>query len=96
MELLQNRINELNSAIINITGNKVQVTGFYNPKLLQSHLDSGNLNYLSQGIYDIKEINFNDVLNNSLFVILENSIEQKRIQFEQAFKDTLKLNNSSK
>lgn len=96
MNLLQIRINELNSAIVNFVGNKVHITGFYNAKMLQSYLETGKDNHQSKGIYDKKEFSFNNVMNNSLFVIQENGIEQQRIQFEQISKETLKLNNSSK
>lgn len=96
LTLLQSRINELNCAIINFVENKVYLTGFYSEKMMRLHLDEARDNHHSKGIYDKEEINFNKVLNNSLFIIQENGIEQKRIQYQQVFKDILKLKNSNK
>lgn len=96
LPLLQSRLNELNCAIINFVGNKVYLTGFYSEKMMRLHLDEARDNHHSKGIYDKEEINFNKVLNNSLFIIQENGIEQKRIQYQQVFKDILKLKNSNK
>lgn len=92
--LLQNRINELYSAIINFVDNKVYITGFYNAKMLECYLNTQKDNHQSKGIYDRENIDFSEVQNNALFVIQENGIEIKRIQYQQIFKDTLKSANS--
>lgn len=94
--LLQNRINELNSAIINFIEKKVHITGFYNAKMLLAHLNEGKDNHQSKGIYDKEEFDLFSTINNALFIIQENGIERKRIQFVQIYKETLKLNGSSK
>ncbi|WAA08609.1 hypothetical protein [Fervidibacillus albus] len=39
--MLQNRINELNSALLDIYGNKVQVTGFTREEMLLKYLNEG-------------------------------------------------------
>lgn len=71
VNLLQVRINELDSAIINIVQNKIHITGFFNEERLMSHLEKGKDNWRSKGIYDKDEISFSNVKNNALFIVME-------------------------
>lgn len=91
--LLQNRINELNSAILNFVGDKVYITGFYNDKMLLLHLDDRRDNHKSKGIYNKEDIDFNNVLNNALFVIQKDGVEQRRIQYKLIFKEAMEIKN---
>ncbi|KYG92334.1 hypothetical protein A0U40_05165 [[Bacillus] sp. KCTC 13219] len=93
--LLQNRINELDSAILNFVGNKVHITGFYNAQRLESYLIEGKDNHKSKGLYNREYITFTSVKDNSLFVVQENGIEQYRVQYQRIFKETLKLKTSN-
>ncbi|MEC1177602.1 hypothetical protein P9B03_03825 [Metasolibacillus meyeri] len=93
--LLQNRINELDSAILNFVGNKVHITGFYNAQRLEAYLNEGKDNHKSKGLYNRENITFTSVKDNSLFVVQENGIEQYRVQYQRIFKETLKLKISN-
>jgi len=79
--LLQNRINELDSAIINFIGEKVFITGFYNENRLSSHLELGKDNWRSKGIYDKSDISFSNIKNNALFVVKEDGKIVKKHKF---------------
>lgn len=89
-DLLQARINELNSAILNFSNDKVYITGFYSPEMLLLHVNEGRDNHQSKGVYDRSNVNFWNVQNNALFIIQEDGIEKERIQYKRIFKDTLK------
>ena len=91
MGFLQNRISELNSALINIIGGKVYVDGFYNEQQLLNHLENNINNFMSKGIYDFEEFNFNSAKTNALFIIRKDGIETKKVKFIHVLKDTLKL-----
>lgn len=86
LELLQTRINELDSAILNFKENKVYITGFYNDSQLMSHLNNGVENWSSKGIYDLRSVNFNSIRSNALFIILENGVTVSKYQFKVLLK----------
>lgn len=94
--LLQNRINELNSAILNFARDKVYITGFYNAEMLLLHLNEGRDNHKSKGMYDKEDITFENVLNNALFIIQKDGVEQRRLQYKQVFKGEMKLKAQNK
>lgn len=96
INLLQDRINELDSAILNFVGNKVHITGFYNAQRLKTYLSEGKDNHQSKGLYNKEDITFENIKNEALFIIQNNGIEQFRIQYKHFFKDILKMANSSK
>lgn len=87
---LQNRVNELNSAILNYINNKVHIMGFYNAERLDDYLTKNAKNWMSIGLYEEEEIDFLNIKNNALFVIQENDIEIKRLQFTKVLKKAVK------
>ncbi len=96
LSFLQQRINELNSAIINIVNNKAYVKGFYNEQRLSTHLEKKIDNCSSKGIYEYAEFNFNKANTNALFVVQKDGIEIQRVKYVHVFKDSLQLRDSNK
>ena len=47
--MLQDRINEMDSAIVNFVGDWVYTLGFYNTDRLNSYLEEGKRNWSSTG-----------------------------------------------
>lgn len=89
--LLQNRINELDSAILNFVGDNVHITGFYNAARLESYLTKKIDNHSSKGLYKKEDIVFTGIKQNALFIVQKNGIELYRIQYKQLYKGPLKL-----
>ncbi|MEV9639155.1 hypothetical protein ABZ756_00495 [Mammaliicoccus sciuri] len=84
--LLQNRINELNCAIINFTDKKVRVTGFYNEKMLNFHLEQNKNNYLSIGLYEYNDVTFSNIKSDALFLIQNNGLTVEKHKFVVLFR----------
>lgn len=93
--LLQMRLDELNSAILNYVDKKVHIIGFYNSDRLSSYLNEGKKNWSSIGLYEEETINFLHTKNNALFIIQKNGIEITRIQFKKVFEESLKLKHQN-
>ncbi|MDW0111585.1 hypothetical protein QT711_00215 [Sporosarcina saromensis] len=85
--LLQERINELSSAIVNFESNKTHITGFYNEKMLLSHLESHKRNYLSIGLYETTLVNFSNIKDDALFLVQEDGKTISKHQYRVIFKD---------
>lgn len=92
MNQLQDRIEELGSAIINIKGNKVYIMGFYNSERLNDWLNGSDC-WQSKGIYDKHEIDFSRAMDNSLIIIMQYDVETIRYQFKPFFKGVIKYTN---
>ncbi|PFM75229.1 hypothetical protein COJ46_22005 [Bacillus sp. AFS077874] len=94
--MLQERIEELSSAILDFSGDYVYVTGFKSHERLLSHSSKGIDNWSSKGRYPItkSELDYKRIKTNALFVIMENGLEKAKYQFKefkkysQKFKDT--------
>lgn len=84
--MLQNRINELNSGIIDLKENKTHVTGFYNADRLTSHLEKGISNFSSKGVYPNETINFKDIQTNALFIVKKHNEIIEKHQFKLIYK----------
>ncbi|PIC56569.1 hypothetical protein CSV80_12460 [Sporosarcina sp. P12(2017)] len=91
--MLQTRINDLNSGIVNITGNKVRLTGFHNSNRLQAYETKKLDNWSSKGLYDVEEIVFNNLKSEALIVVQNNGREFARYQFEIILRDTVEGTN---
>ena len=50
--MLQERIAELGSAILEIKGEKVHILGFMSTERLNDYMETGSKCFYSQGIYD--------------------------------------------
>lgn len=95
VNLLQERINELDSAIINIVQNKIHITGFFNEKRLMSHLEKGMDNWRSKGMYDRGEISFSNIKNNALFIVMEDEEVIEKHKFTVYKRETVQRKNES-
>lgn len=95
MSLLQNRIEELGSAIIDFKENRVYVDGFYNSERLMDYLN-GSQCRMSQGLYDFEELDYSRLQDNSLMIVKRNGTEIKRFQYKPFFKGIMKYKNSEK
>jgi len=84
--LLQGRINELDSAIINFVDKKVYITGFYNPARLMSYLEQDKKNWLSTGMYDKSNVTFSNIKSEALFLVQTDGQTIERYQFTVVFK----------
>jgi len=87
--LLQERIEELNSGIINILNNKIEVTGFMSEERLLDYYERGYDCRFSVGLYPKEEFDIAYVKDNALFIIQENGKEIKRYKFIPIKKDTV-------
>lgn len=89
--MLQDRVNELKSAILDIKGNKVYVTGFMSEEMLQLHLTEGSKNWSSMGLYDDEDLEFHNIKNNALIIVKKNGVKAGRYQYKPVFKDTIQF-----
>lgn len=91
--MIQERINELTSGILKIENGKIHVLGFKNEKMLLSHVDNGTKNWSSIGLYDIQKINFQDIKNDALFLVIENGDIVGKYQYTPIYKGVIKYEN---
>lgn len=87
--LLQRCINELNSGIINIFGNKIEITGFLSEERLIDYYDKGYDCRFSIGLYKNEPFNISYIKTNALFIILKNGKEISRHKFIPIKKDII-------
>lgn len=95
MSLLQARIEELGSAILNFKGNIVYIDGFYNRERLLDYL-SGSQCRMSQGLYDYEDLDYSRIQDNCMMIIKQEDKEFKRYQYVPFFKGIVKYINSEK
>lgn len=86
--LLQERIEELNSGILEL-GEKCYLTGFMSPERLNDYYENGIQCYFSKGIYDLENIDFSKIKDNAIFIVLKNNIELNKYQFTLIKKDSV-------
>ncbi|MEE1130990.1 MAG: hypothetical protein UHX00_05080 [Caryophanon sp.] len=79
--MLQNRINELDSAIVNIVGDFVNTIGFYSTERLVSFLEEGKKNWSSTGRYPYQNLAFHNIRTNATIILQENGIEVSRYKY---------------
>lgn len=89
--MLQDRVNELKSAILDIKGTKVYITGFMSEEMLQLHLTEGSKNWSSMGLYDDEDLEFHNIKNNALFLVKKNGSKAVRYQYKSVFRDTIQF-----
>lgn len=94
-DVLQERIEELGSGILNYKDDKVYITGFYNSARLLDWLNGFDC-WQSKGIYDKRELNFSRIKDNALFIVREYDIEVKRFQYVPFFKGSVQFNSADK
>ena len=87
--LLQERIEELDSGIINILNNKIEITGFMSEERLLDYYERGYDCRYSVGLYPKEKFDIAYIKDNALFIILENNKEIARYKFVPIKKDTV-------
>lgn len=93
--MLQERIAELGSAILEIKGEKVHILGFMSPERLDDYIKTGSKCFYSQGIYDNRELNFGVIQDNALFIVRKDTKEVEKFQFTPLLKDTIKYKDEN-
>ena len=91
--MLQNRLNELASAILDIEGNKVYITGFTREEMLQSFLDTGIEAWSSKGLYDYQDLEFHNIKDDALIIVRKDGKEINRFQYKPIYRNTIELKN---
>ncbi|MGJ9460465.1 hypothetical protein [Oceanobacillus sp. CF4.6] len=92
--MLQQRVNELNSAILNIVKDKVHITGFMREEMLLLHLNKGSKCWSSLGVYDYQELDFYNIKSDSLIIVQKDELEINRYQYKRIYKDTLQYKDA--
>ncbi len=92
--LLQERIKELDSGIINICNDKIHLTGFMSSERLLDYYEKGHDCRLSIGVYPNEEYNIAYAKDNALFLILEDDIEVSRYDFKPIKNETVKYKDT--
>lgn len=91
MSLLQDHLEELGSAIIDICGEKVKLTGFMSPERLLDYYDGGYDCRHLVGTYPMAPYDISYVKDNCLVLLLKNGVEQNRYHLIPIKKDTVKF-----
>lgn len=94
--ILQERIEELGSGILNYKNNKIYLTGFLSKERLEDYYYN-NLNCaFSNGIYDYEKLDFTKIKDNSLFLIQKDDELIEKHLYKPLFKDTFKYKEDNK
>lgn len=93
MGMLQDRINELDSAIVNVVGDLVKTMGFYNTDRLMSYLGEGKKNWSSTGRYPFEELVFHNIKTNATVILQKDGEEVARYQYINVKNDSLVYDN---
>ncbi|HDX9578814.1 TPA: hypothetical protein ROX88_002363 [Bacillus pseudomycoides] len=91
--MLQERINELESGILTIDRDKVYVMGFNNEKMLMSFFNNNKKNWSFIGLYDSHKLDFNNIKNNALIIVMKDGKEIGKYQYIPVYKGTIKYDN---
>lgn len=100
--MLQERIAELGSGILQYKENKVHLIGFMSSERLDDYYNKNIDCHFSNGIYEEQELNWGKIQDGALFIILNDNNELIcKYQFEVLNKNTIKYkdkenNNRSK
>lgn len=93
MGMLQDRINELDSAIVNVVGDLVNTVGFYNTDRLMSYLEEGKKNWSSIGRYPLEELVFHNIKTNATFILQHDGVEITRYKYIKVKNGSLMYEN---
>jgi len=91
--MLQDRINELDSAIVNFVGDWVYTLGFYNTDRLNSYLKEGKRNWSSTCRYPFEEFAFHNIKTNATIILQQDGEEVARYQYINVENGTLVYDN---
>ncbi|WP_257215886.1 exonuclease domain-containing protein [Fredinandcohnia onubensis] len=87
--MLQARVNELKSGILDIEDGKVLVTGFIREEMLLRHLENGTQCFSSKGIYKNQNLVFHNIQNEALIIVRRDGKEIRRHQFKPIHKESI-------
>ena len=87
--LLQERIEELNSVIIDIYENKIKLTGFLSEERLLDFYERGSDCRFSIGLYPKEDFDIAYTKDNSLIIIMDQGNEIQRYKFVPIKKYTI-------
>ena len=94
--MLQERITELGSGIIQYKEDKVHLIGFMSPERLEDYYNKNIDCHFSNGIYDKRELNWGKIQDGALFIILNDKDEVIcKHQFEVLEKNTIKYKDAT-
>lgn len=89
--ILQERIEELGSGILELKNNKVYLTGFLSRDRLEEYCNKNINCAFSHGIYDYENLDFSRIKDNALFLVIKNNkVEDKHI-FNPIYKGSFKF-----
>ncbi|WP_332647134.1 hypothetical protein [Lysinibacillus sp. 54212] len=93
MGMLQDRINELDSAIVNVVGDLVNTMGFYHTDRLMSYLEEGKKNWSSTGRYPFEELEFHNIKTNATIILQQDGVETTRYKYIKVKNGSLMYEN---
>ncbi|MEG0579224.1 MAG: hypothetical protein RR490_04835 [Niameybacter sp.] len=93
MGMLQERINELDSAIVNVVGDLVNTMGFYNTDRLMSYLHEGRKNWSSTGRYPFEELAFHNIKTNATIIFQQDGVDIARYKYIKVKNGSLMYEN---
>ena len=91
--MLQERVNEFNSAIVNIVGELVYTVGFYNSERLREFVEEGKKNWSSTGRYPFEQLTFHTIKSNAVFIVQQDGIEVARYKYVHVKNGTMVYTN---
>lgn len=92
---LQERIEEMDSGIINVKSSLIELTGFTCPDRLHDYYVNKSNCWFSTVVSKIEDYNIACIKDNALFVILDNDIEIKSYQFIPVERKTIKYKSDT-
>jgi hypothetical protein len=87
---LQERIEEMDSCILNVKNDLIELTGFTCPERLLDYHETNSDCWFSLEISKVEDYDIAYIKDNALFVILDNNIEVKRYHFIPLERKTIK------
>jgi DNA polymerase-3 subunit epsilon len=95
MSLIQERIAELDSGIINILDNEIEIRGFMSPERLYDYLNGIDCFY-SFGVYPKDAFDESVIKDNALYIVRKNDVEISRWQYQKVFEGNVLLKINGK
>ena len=92
--MLQERIEELNSALIKISEKYISLLGFENSERLIDFYDREVKCFASQGLYPVEDLDFSRIKDNAMFIIEEKDKDLKKYLFKVLYKNTIKFKDN--
>lgn len=94
--LVQERIEELNSIIIDVFDDKIKLTGFLSEERLFDYYEKGSECRFSVEVYPKEEFNIAYAKDNAIIILREHGVEIGRYKFIPLKRDTVKYKDIDK